>query len=58
MQDTTLVIHTRTIFNNGEILMQDLLNNMSSTKLIFNEDGKEINRKTITNSFGSYLFIW
>ena len=45
-------------FNNGETLMQDLLNNMSSTKSIFNEDGKEINRKTITNSFGSYLFIW
>jgi uncharacterized protein YabE (DUF348 family) len=27
-------------------------------EIILNEDGEEIDRKLITNSFGSYLFIW
>jgi len=45
-------------FSNGELLMKDLLNDMSSVKSVLNEDGEEIDKKTITNSFGSYLFIW
>jgi FkbM family methyltransferase len=45
-------------FGNGEILMKELLNDMSSVKSVLNEDGEEINKKTISNSFGSYLFIW
>jgi FkbM family methyltransferase len=45
-------------FGNGETLMKDLLNDMSSVKSVLNEDGEEINKETISNSFGSYLFIW
>lgn len=45
-------------FGNGETLMRNLLNDLSNVKSILNEDGEEIDKKTITNSFGSYLFIW
>jgi FkbM family methyltransferase len=45
-------------FDNGKLLMKNLINDMSSVKSILNEDGEEIDKKTISNSFGSYLFIW
>jgi FkbM family methyltransferase len=45
-------------FADGQTLMNTLLDNLSDVKSILNEDGEEIDRKLITNSFGSYLFIW
>lgn len=45
-------------FNNGEILMKNLINTLSKVKSILSEDGEEINKKNISNTFGSYLFIW
>ncbi len=45
-------------FSNGETLMKNLLNDLSSVQSILNENGEEIDKKTITNSFGSYLFLW
>jgi FkbM family methyltransferase len=45
-------------FVDGQKLMNTLLDNLSDVKSILNEDGEEIDRKVITNSFGSYLFIW
>ncbi len=45
-------------FTNGDRLMEDLLNHLSKVKSILSENGEEIDRKNIPNSFGSYLFIW
>lgn len=45
-------------FANGDTLMEDLLNDLSKVKSILDENGEEVDRKNIPNSFGSYLFIW
>ena len=45
-------------FTNGDTLMEDLLNHLSKVKSILGENGEEVDRKNIPNSFGSYLFIW
>jgi len=45
-------------FANGDTLIEDLLNDLSKVKSILDENGKEVDRKNIPNSFGSYLFIW
>lgn len=45
-------------FSNGDTLMKDLLHDLREVKSILSENGEEIDRETIVNSFGSYLFIW
>lgn len=45
-------------FNNGAEKTKTLIDSLSSAKKVYNENGNEINIKDISNSFGSYLFVW
>jgi len=52
-----LSLHTP-FFSDGHLLINNLISNLHKAKSVFNENGEEIDIKTIANSFGSYLFVW
>lgn len=45
-------------FNDGTEKTKILINSLSDVNKVYNENGNEINIRDISDSFGSYLFVW